>query len=331
MTDTYAAKILADSISPQGIRITTVQVTFPRFILAEFNTHRVFGRNSASSRAIPSEKIIERVLKNPFVPEFNKRVKGMGVGNLLNDLDALDARVEWFNARDAAVRAAERLVLLDVDKSRINRLLEPFMWHTCITTSTEWGNFLALRQPSGDVSVPDQTFPAQPEFQIVARMVRDAMDQSEPRALAEGEWHLPLVTSAEVNNAVGLHAYDRPDRLFNWAEVSAGRCTRVSFDTQDDVEPLDKSIDRFALLASSGHWSPMEHPARPISSKDFEDPILSHKIVVPIRSMVMPRRRFDPQSVFCGHLRGWVCLRKFYENEDDRSRLIGQDPDLERV
>jgi hypothetical protein len=81
----YDVKVLADSIyglsSGQTARITTMQVTFPRFILAEINTHRAFSRNSASSRAIPTEKIIEQVVTNPFIPEtFNRRVKGMGVG-----------------------------------------------------------------------------------------------------------------------------------------------------------------------------------------------------------------------------------------------------------
>src|SRR4051812_47823071 len=79
----YAAKILADSLSPEGIRLTTFEVTFPRFILAEFNTHRMLSRNSASSRAIPTEKLLKRVIDTPFVPSFNKRVKGMGVGEAL--------------------------------------------------------------------------------------------------------------------------------------------------------------------------------------------------------------------------------------------------------
>ena len=54
------AKIVADSINPQGDRITTYLLTFPRFILAELNTHRVFSKNSASSRAIPFEKPRQR-------------------------------------------------------------------------------------------------------------------------------------------------------------------------------------------------------------------------------------------------------------------------------
>ena len=37
----YEAKVIEDSIA-KGVRLTTFSVTFPRFILAEFNTHRAF-------------------------------------------------------------------------------------------------------------------------------------------------------------------------------------------------------------------------------------------------------------------------------------------------
>jgi hypothetical protein len=116
-----SAKIIRDSRSPEGVRLTTFEVEFPRFILAEVNTHRVLSRNSASSRAIPTEKIVERVLADPFVPDFNKRVKGMGVGDPLNERDAKAARKSWLLARDDAVKAAKTLMRLDVDKSRVNR------------------------------------------------------------------------------------------------------------------------------------------------------------------------------------------------------------------
>lgn len=36
----YECKILADSVSPAGVRLTTFEVSFPRFLLAEWNTHR---------------------------------------------------------------------------------------------------------------------------------------------------------------------------------------------------------------------------------------------------------------------------------------------------
>ena len=48
----YKCEILADSLSPQGNRLTTFKITYPRIVHAELMTHRVFSRNAASSRAI---------------------------------------------------------------------------------------------------------------------------------------------------------------------------------------------------------------------------------------------------------------------------------------
>ena len=95
MTDLTAAKILADSIGPHGIRLTTMEVVFPRPYLAEFNTHRMLSRNSASSRAVPTEKQIERVLENPYLPMFGARVKGMGVGEALDPREQGACQRRW--------------------------------------------------------------------------------------------------------------------------------------------------------------------------------------------------------------------------------------------
>lgn len=88
----YEAKVLADSVSPAGVRLTTLEVTFPRFILAEVNTHRMLSRSSASSRAIPIEKRIKAVEEDPFVPEaFGRNRKGMQATEVLEGGEADDA------------------------------------------------------------------------------------------------------------------------------------------------------------------------------------------------------------------------------------------------
>jgi len=115
-TLSYDAKILADSIA-DGVRLTTMEVTFPRFILAEFNTHRVFSRNSASSRAIPVEKRIAQVRENPFIPEgFTKNQRGMQASELIGDEHQANARHSWLRARDQAVLEAEFLACQGVHK-----------------------------------------------------------------------------------------------------------------------------------------------------------------------------------------------------------------------
>jgi hypothetical protein len=155
------AKIIADSLNPHGNRLTTFVVTFPRIILAELNTHRMLSKNSASSRAIPFEKMVKAVEENPFIPiAWQKDHKGMQGTEYLNtstsckvwnnqltddeDLTIVDA---WLDARDKAVEVAKNLSKSEVTKQLCNRLLEPFMWHTVIISGTDFENFFALRCP----------------------------------------------------------------------------------------------------------------------------------------------------------------------------------------
>lgn len=273
----YTAKVLSDCITTPafgGQRVITIEVTFPRFILAEVNTHRMLSRNSASSRAIPTEKLIANVKANPFVPmTFNKRVKGMGVGDELSSDDAQASREAWLWLRDQAVKGAEVLLDLDVDKSRANRVLEPFMEHTAIITSTEWDNFFALRYHKN----------AQPEFNLVARVMLKEMLESEPRELDPGEWSMPMVTKEEIVDT----AYNNPDTDFGdteflselsndysdfiWPMISASRCARVSYDTHENFETVAKSMERAKTLVTNGHLSPLEHVVKAPTPSEFLD------------------------------------------------------------
>jgi thymidylate synthase ThyX len=149
------ATVLADNLSPQGDRLITMKVTFPRIILAEFNTHRMFSRNSASSRAIPFEKMVKSVQENPFIPiAWQKNHKGMQGTEYFNDSLHIEYLVDsWLEARDEAVRIATDLnENAGVTKQLCNRLLEPFMWHTVLVTANEtaFNHFFELRCSSYD-------------------------------------------------------------------------------------------------------------------------------------------------------------------------------------
>ena len=150
ITTMYNVEILADSLSPQGNRLITMKITFPRFILAELNTHRMFSRNSASSRAIPFKKMVQMVEENPFIPiAWQKDHKGMQ-GNQYKEGDSeIQLCInKWLDARDNAVQSATLLNNNEsVTKQLCNRLLEPFMWHTVIVSATEFSNFFNLRCP----------------------------------------------------------------------------------------------------------------------------------------------------------------------------------------
>lgn len=244
----HSAKILLDSISLEGDRLTTFEVVFPRIILAEFNTHRAFSRNSASSRAIPIEKMIERVMCDPYIPtHWGKNQRGMVAQEELSEADQLKATFEWLKARDAAIGQVEKLLKFGVHKQITNRLLEPFMWHTAIVSATDWDNFFKLRC-AGD---------AHPEIRKAALLMREAMAASEPSELEPGSWHLPLVTDeekAELDTEV-------------LRKLSTGRCARVSYLTHDGRRDPAADIELHNRLTGNGHMSPFEHVATPAEGR----------------------------------------------------------------
>lgn len=240
----YEAKVIADSLSiPGGVRLTTVQATMPRIILAELNTHRVMSRGSASSRAIPVEKRIQAVLDNPFVPAaFGANQKGMQAGADLDEDVNERSRLEWLTARNNAVDSARFLAEWGVHKQWANRLLEPFSWTTVVITATEWENFFNLRCSSM----------AQPEIREIAERMRKARTESVPKRLGNGEWHLPYVQPDE------LHLDLAGDYL---VRLSTARCARVSYLNQEGKRDHAADIALYDRLYDSRHMGPTEHPA----------------------------------------------------------------------
>ena len=143
-----SAEIVADSISPQGHRITTFLLTYPRFIHGELMTHRLFSRNSASSRAIPFNKMVQMVKEDPFIPiAWQKDHKGMQGTEYMIGEDTDQSEILWNVSKNEAINTAIDLHSHGVTKQLCNRLLEPFMWHTVLVTATEWNNFFELRCP----------------------------------------------------------------------------------------------------------------------------------------------------------------------------------------
>ena len=153
MKNQISAKIVADSINQQGDRITTMEVIFPRFILAEFNTHRLFTRNSASSRAIPFIKMLKMVRDNLFTPiAWQKDHSGMQGTEYFEGWRAKVLEIAWKAGAKTAMFAATKLYRLGLTKQLCNRILEPFMYHKVLVTATEFENFFNLRCPQYSIS-----------------------------------------------------------------------------------------------------------------------------------------------------------------------------------
>lgn len=273
---TVYAKVIEDSVSQDGVRLTTLEVNFWRPMLAEFNTHRVFSRNSASSRAIPLRKknktgTLDRIESDPAWPlEWPCEQSGMSGGDALEGIDLDLAQQLFREVHQSTIRLYEsykecltnnypeadekELATHMLHKSLLNRLFEPFMWHRVIVTATDWEGWVAQR------CHPD----AQPEIRVPAEAIRDALAASVPKLLRKGEYHLPYITEEE--RAV------LP--LFKLIRISIARCARVSYLTHDGVRDLDKDVDLFNKLDSQNppHYSPMEHVATPARVKKWYTP-----------------------------------------------------------
>jgi thymidylate synthase ThyX len=246
----FSARVLLDSVSPAGIRLTTMEVRYPRFIHSELLTHRVLSRNSSSSRAIPIRKMIEAVRSDPALPMWwGRNQSGMQAREEIDQATRALAEAEWKLALEDALEHAERLTASDINlhKQLVNRILEPFAWITVIVTATEWANFFTQRTHED----------AQPELKHIAGLMLQAYRESTPRSLELGEWHTPLI---QPDEEVGL---SQDERL----RISVARCARVSYLSHDGTRDHAKDIELYERLVgggANGHWSPFEHVATPL-------------------------------------------------------------------
>jgi len=272
-----SAKVIEDSISLDGARLTTLELVYHRYIHAEFKTHRVLSsdsenecyvieqsaafmddkmlsRNASSSRAIPTHKLIEQVRNNPMMPvHWGANQSGMQAREELSGFSKESAIQNWKNAAIFAADSAEAMLSNGLHKQIANRVLEPFLPIHVIVTATEWDNFFSLRIHHD----------AQPEINELATKMRAAMDNSTPKLLKTAyDWHLPYVTSEERKSAHDIKTL---------AKISAARCARVSYLTHDGENPsIEKDLALYERLVGSKpiHASPVEHQAYPLSNKD---------------------------------------------------------------
>lgn len=365
-----SATIIADSKNQFGNRITSIVCTFPRIILAEAKTHRVisgllgettiieesvgvndevlFSRNSASSRAIPFIKMVKSVQEDPFIPiAWQKDHKGMQGTEYFTEQSDIDELVsDHLQARDYAVLTAFQQANKGLTKQICNRYLEPFMWHTCIITATEWGNFCKLRCPQYSIfnksnkqqvfrsikdaktncEFPDQNDSywrsvnkgqAEIHMMALAEAIWDAMNESTPKDIKEGEWHIPFGDNIDFDKPVfslGEEAsgstigmwYDAKgiSRELEKVKIATARCARVSYINYEGKDDYSADLELYDKLLKSGsdgafHGSPFEHCAKAMSEDDQDNYIKQEGTL--------------SESGWCKNFRGFISLRSMIE------------------
>ncbi len=289
------AKVVQDSITKSAKRITTLELEYPRFIHAEFMTHRQFSRNAASSRAIPVKAMHEIISNSPAMPiHWGKNQPGMQANEEL-DLEAKNAaRVYWLQAMNDALRWSKELNDLNAHKQIVNRITEPFQNIKVVVTATEFKNFFELRRHKD----------AQPEIQELANKMYAAMSDSSPMVLyGSSEWHVPYVGRERTFLNRSLSYWDSNGQKLTAEEaikVSASCCAQVSYRKSDDS--LEKALAIYARLIESEpmHASPIEHQACPASTD-----------IIAARDLEKGATHFNRDGTVCSaNFVGWIQFRQ---------------------
>ena len=330
------AKVICDSVSEQGIRLTTFEIEYPRFIHGELMTHRMLSKNSSSSRAIPIQKMLEQIESNMAIPIYwGKNKSGMQAVEEVNGYNLEDSKLEWKLAYKSAKHHTNLLSVFGLHKQVPNRLTEPFQMMKVVITGTDWDNFFNLRIH------PD----AQPEICMLAYKMYKAMQESRPRLLKKGDYHLPYCSHRNIvcqdsGDVVGIeYGYlevppnvrglvFKPMTLEDAIKYSAACCASVSYRTENmTLEKADKIFDML-IKAEVIHASPFEHLATPIKKhlcvfKDNDyvfadsevDLDLSINLTYNNRTWENGVTHMNKQGQLCsGNLRGWVQYRHTLPN-----------------
>lgn len=309
------AEIVAHSINEQGDELISVMATFPRIILAEVNTHRMLSKNTSSSRAIPFNKMVETVQNDPFIPiAWQKEHKGMqGTEYFTNKKDIAANEKMWLHARDYAIQSAVAASRnFGITKQLCNRLLEPFMWTTMLITGSKegWDNFFHLRCPSYQLgenfykskkdwkkaleqslnieNSDDKTSlfwlrmnkgQAEIHMMDLAEKIYDAVNESTPKQLQAGEWHIPFEDKISSNVLdwsddikVQAELLGR-DLSMHKVKVSTAMAARTSYTVVGEEKALDYEAliglhDRL-ISQDPPHSSPLEHCAKAMSDEQY--------------------------------------------------------------
>lgn len=330
-----SAQVIAYSMSPEGIRLITMEVTYPRLVLAELNTHRMLSKNSASSRAIPFNKMLENLTGRPVrFGEANPGMQDKGqdfdtnvewdhpaytvapdfVAGSLGKTSTGPAQM-WTIAKQFAVSFSKAFYKAGFHKQVYNRLTEPFQMMKTVISGTEWNNFFWLRDHDA----------ADPTLRELARVMWEAIPcGSEALILEPGEWHLPYIEAVR-NTAGTLNYFIEADEPGMWTlleerpaiEVSSARCAAVSFRNTD--YGVDKSQEVFARLVGEDrkHASSFEHQATPMEPTHFAGRLGDDAINTgePETWQEGVSHMTRDGQLWSGNLKGWIQHRKLISGE----------------
>jgi len=331
-------EIVADSINQQNDRLTSLVLTYPRIIHSEMMTHRMFSRNASSSRAVPVDKMIKAVRENTFCPfEFQKSHKGMQGSEYFTGADRQECINLWLESAELALQQAEKMKAKGISKQIINRILEPYQYYTVLITGSKegWDNFFKLRcgnydgfksRKEASKEFLDPNFPelrrysdldwlkinkgqAEIHMMALAEEIYDAVNESTPKQLQAGEWHIPMISDLE---SLKLSTDDQ-------IKLSVGRAANTSYTVVGDGKELtlEHAIKIHDKCVELVHSSVFEHCARAMSDEEYECFLKGEREINKNANHWSDVEYFyDYDKIFgwCNNLKGFIPYRYMIDN-----------------
>lgn len=273
--------------------------------------------------------------------------------NLVIDAELEDSRtlIEWWlYCRDLSIQSAIILHAFGVTKQLANRVLEPFLWYTNLVTATEYDNFFELRCPQysngggptfkswkdlakwwygkdnphsfdlGAETTLDKIkcskSHAEIHIQTLAEAMWDARNESAPKTLSVGEWHIPFGDKMDKDVLMDL-ADDLaggcdtdPNEYIDQLEskvpelkmkVATARCARLSYETHDGEIDYEKDIKLHDRLLERKHASCFEHCAKAMSDEEYA----SYSVITPTGD----DKGLEHHGGWCRNFRGFIPYR----------------------
>lgn len=334
MKNKIKAEIIAHSKRAEtGDEIITYKLTFPRIILSEVNTYKMLEKNTSSSRAIPIEKMIEVVEKEPFIPiAFQKQHKGMQGTEYITDKKEIESCVNlWLDGRDSALSVIDEFIdLVGVTKQVLNRIIEPWMWVTQLITGTResFEHLFNQRCPIYNVEglkftskkdaiglyphLKDMTDlewlqcnsgQAEIHFMDLAEKMYDALNESTPNILEEDCWHIPFAKEILDGKEFGF--------FVDMIKKSVCLTAKISYTKIGDENSItsEKAQEMYERLKNSGHWSCFGHIAKCMTDDEYRGWIKG-KIEREDYIVAIPQETHGYNK----NLKGFISLRQYVED-----------------
>ena len=328
-----------------GEEIITYKLTFPRIILSEVNTYKMLEKNTASHRAVKFEKLVEVVNSEPFIPiAFGKHHTGMQNKEYVTDEEEIkELERLWLVARDRAVESAMDLYNKGISKQLANRIIESYTWCTQLITGTResFEHLFNQRRPIYDISNEvlrlassdtETSFKSKKEvikkfpqlskkddlwwlqcnkgqaeihFMDLAEKMYDALNESEPDILKEGDFHVPFLK--DIMHQLGVSYMSLQDAI----RMSVCLTAKISYTKIGDENSItvEKAREMYDRLKNSGHWSCFGHIAKCMTDVEYRSWIKG-EIERDYYVVAIPQ---ETQG-YCKNLRGFISLRQYVED-----------------